>query len=135
MSSQSIAAELNTHYSIDEYLALDHEGRLGFRSSLKQRIAILKEFFRVRFITREDVLAIGLKQQSKTALALEILLEKRKLPPYDSAFHYKETIAALRAELLIEVFGGKQLFYALEEHTIGIDPNYLPFVLGRKYKL
>jgi hypothetical protein len=135
MTAKSTVIDLNSHYSVDEYLALDHESRLGFRSSLKQRIAILKESFQVRFITREDVLAIGLKQQSKTAIALEILLEKRKLPAYDSAFHYKETIAALRAELLIEVFGGKQLFYALEEHTIGIDPNYLPFLLGKKYKL
>ena len=126
--------ELNSHYSIDNYLALSDEERISFRRDLKICIKNLKKCYKLKLMSKEDVLNVGLHTGNRTAIALSILIDKLFPYSYDRVFHFRETISILRKQLMEELFDGKSIFYRIDEKTIGIDPNYVPFIIGEKFK-
>jgi hypothetical protein len=85
-------------------------------------------------MSKEDVLNVGLQTGNRTAIALSILIDKLIPYSYDRVFHFKETILILRRQLLEELYNGKNVFYPIDESTVGIDPNYVPFIIGDKFK-
>ncbi|MBX2897902.1 MAG: hypothetical protein KF763_20840 [Cyclobacteriaceae bacterium] len=85
-------------------------------------------------MSKEDVLNVGLQTGNRTAIALSILIDKLIPYSYDRVFHFRETISILRKQLMEELFNGKNIFYRIDEKTIGIDPNYVPFIIGEKFK-
>ena len=127
--------ELNEEFSIDEYLQLSAEDQIAFRSSLKECLTQLGEKFKLKTISKDDVVDFGLKENNPTALTITFLLEKSKNLDYDQAYNFNDTIKILRGILLEELLNGKNLFYDLKENTIGLDPNYVPFIVGSKFKL
>lgn len=127
-------SELNRHYSIDIYLALSDKERISFRRDLMICIKNLKKYYRLKLMSKEDVLNVGLQTGNRTAIALSILIDKLIPYSYDRVFHFRVTITILRKQLMEELFNGKNIFYRIDEKTIGIDPNYVPFILGEKFK-
>lgn len=127
-------SELNRQYSIDDYLALPDEERISFRRDLKDCIKNLKRHYSLKMMSKEEVLTVGLQTGNRTALVISILVEKLTPYSYDRVFHFKETISILRKQLLEELFNGKNIFYKINEKTVGLDPNYVPFILGKHFK-
>lgn len=85
-------------------------------------------------MSKEDVLNVGLQTGNRTAIALSTLIDKLIPYSYDRVFHFRETIIILRRQLLEELYNGKNIFYPIDEKTIGIDPNFVPFIIGRRFK-
>lgn len=132
--SQFDFSELNRHYSIDNYLVLSDEERISFRRDLKICVKNLKKCYRLKLMTKEDALNVGLQTGNQTAIALSILIDKLIPYSYDRVFHFRETISILRRQLLEELYNGKNIFYPIDEKTVGIDPNFVPFIIGRRFK-
>lgn len=125
--------ELNDNFSIESYLKLDDEERREFRNDLRNCIEELQKEFKVKIMTKEDLLSVGMKNGNRTALAITILTEKLTPYNYDQTFHFRDTITILRRQLLEELFAGKNIFYDLGDKAVGLDPNYAPFILGKKF--
>ena len=126
--------ELNRHYSIDNYLALPDEEKISFRRDLKVCIKNLKKCYTLKLMSKEDVLTVGLQTGNRTAIALSILIDKLIPYSYDRVFHFRDTILILRRQLLEELYNGKNIFYPIDESTVGIDPNFVPFIIGQRFK-
>ena len=79
------------------------------------------------------MLSVGMRNGNRTAMAITILTEKLTPYNYDQIFLFSDTITILRRQLLEELFGGKNIFYDLGEKAVGFDPNFVPFILGKKF--
>ncbi len=132
--SKTDFAELNARFSVDDYLQLDDEERILFRSELKSCIKALQKQYKLKMMTKDDVLSAGMERGNRTALAIIILKERLTPYNYDQTFQLRDAIATLHKSLLEELFGGKNIFYPIDEKTIGIDPNYVPFIISKKFK-
>lgn len=127
--------ELNKTFFIDNYISLDDNGRIDFRIALKNCITALQKHYKLKMMTKDDLVIAGMRKGNRTALAIEILTEKLVTSNYDQAFQFRDTLAILRKQLLEELYGGKDIFYDLGERTLGLDSNFVPFILGEKFKL
>lgn len=135
MESPVNFSELNERFCVDIYLELNSEQRASFRNELKESIQLLSNCYKLKIMKKEDILSVGMAKNNRTALAITILKEKLTPYNYDQTFPFRDSIAILHTHLLEELFGGKNIFYQLSETEVGLDPNFVPFILGKKFKI
>lgn len=124
---------LNNYFSADVYINLSTNEKISFKVELMATLDQVRQNYSIKLLTKEDVLKLGLQVKNRTAVALDILIEKSNQPAYDKLTGFKDMIVTLRQILMEELFGGKQIFYILSDKTIGLDPSYVPFFLGEEY--